>query len=135
MSENYTQAALRHWRDAELLKENERTENADHHYGIAGECAIKHALLHLPAFATNGALLESYKEHIDVLWNRVNHQSLQKAYPGLLAVLKSGKHFEDWNVSQRYSADSDVSVATMQAHRNAALQLIKVSNLAVKRRR
>ena len=41
MSENYTEAALRHWRDAELLKEQNRVENADHLFGVAAECALK----------------------------------------------------------------------------------------------
>ena len=133
MSENFTQAALRHWRDAELLKGQGRIDNADHHYGIAAECAIKQALLHLPAFAMRGTLQNPYKEHIDVLWNRVNHQSLQQSYPGLLAVVKGGQFFDDWHISQRYSPDNEVSVTAMQKHRAIALQLFKVTRLRVAR--
>ena len=41
MSENYMDAALRHWRDAELLKTQNVVENADSLYGIAAEVAVK----------------------------------------------------------------------------------------------
>ncbi|MDD5034332.1 MAG: hypothetical protein PHE55_06200 [Methylococcaceae bacterium] len=130
MDENFTQAALRHWRDAELLKDQNRVENADQLYGIAAECAIKQALLHLPAFATRGALQEPYKEHIDVLWNRVGHQSLQKDYPGLLAFVKNGgKPFDDWKVAQRYCADNGIPLENVQAHRAATLELFKATHL------
>jgi len=136
MDENFTQAALRHWRDAELLKDQNRVENADHLYGIAAECAIKQALLHLPAFANQGTLQESYMQHIDVLWNKVGHQSLQRIYPGLLAYLKNGgKPFDDWKVAQRYSADNVISPEKMQAHRTATLELFKSVKLTGSRKK
>ena len=50
MEEDYTAAAKRHWLDADLLKDDERLENADHHYGFAAECALKSTLQSMGAF-------------------------------------------------------------------------------------
>jgi len=127
--ENYAEAALRHWNDATLLEEKNRVENADHHYGFAAECAIKKALITLPAFSTVGALEKTYKEHINILWDRVNNQSLQKAYPTLSAYLKSTHPFSDWHVKQRYAADGVISTAAMGLHKKSASRLLGSVNL------
>lgn len=67
--ENYADAALQHWKDAQLLDKENRVENADHHYGFAAECAIKKVLIELPTFSNAGTLEGSYKEHDNILWN------------------------------------------------------------------
>lgn len=43
MSTDFYDAFSRHDADADLLLENERWANADHHYGLAAECALKAA--------------------------------------------------------------------------------------------
>ncbi|MBL8246953.1 MAG: hypothetical protein JNK95_01145 [Candidatus Competibacter sp.] len=88
-AEDFSSAAFRHWRDAELLDKENRVENADQLYGFAAECAIKKALIELPAFSNNGELNQYYKEHINNLWEKVKLQSLQKRYPALLTILGS----------------------------------------------
>lgn len=122
--ENYPEAALRHWNDAELLIENSRIENADHHYGFAAECAIKKALVMLPAFSKKGVLEETYLEHINILWDRVTHQSLQKVYPELLAVLRSKNPFSGWHVRQRYAKDGEILDKDLSLHKKFASRLL-----------
>lgn len=129
MVENFTQAALRHWRDAECLTEKGGIENADQLYGLAAECAIKHALLRLPAFSSQGVLQETYKQHIDVLWRRVGHQSLQKSHPRLLAMIKAEEPFQDWEIKQRYCADGGISHEKMKPHQEAAKKLLTFTGL------
>lgn len=124
MEENYADAALRHWHDAELLNAESRIENADQLYGLSAECAIKSALVSLPAFSTNTILNDSYREHINVLWNRVNHQSLQRTYPNLLNLLDKSNPFEDWHVRQRYCRDSDINPQTVATHRITTRRLL-----------
>jgi hypothetical protein len=41
MADNFLVAAHRHFEDAELLRRETRLDNAGHHYGVAGECAVK----------------------------------------------------------------------------------------------
>ncbi|MDD5330599.1 MAG: hypothetical protein PHX38_11365 [Sulfuricella sp.] len=132
--ENYADAALRHWKDAELLEQENRIENADHHYGFAAECAIKKILIELPAFSKKQGLENSYKEHVNVLWDKVNYQNLQKSYPTLSAILKSANPFLDWHVNQRYLADGGITRATMEPHKNSAKRLLGIINLKGARR-
>lgn len=130
MSENYAQAALRHWRDAELLKQQERVENADHHYGIAAECALKTALVTMPRFTEDGNLSKGYKEHVDTLWDKIQPQSLEKRFPSLPSVLRMPNPFQDWNVDQRYGADHSISTETMESHRNFTRRLLGAVQLS-----
>ena len=127
--ENYTDAALRHWNDAQLLEEENRVLNADHHYGFAAECAIKKVLVKLPAFSNTGVLEKTYKEHINILWGKVNYQSLQKSYPTLSAFLKSTNPFSDWHVNQRYAVDGEIAKVTMELHKKSASRLLRSVNL------
>lgn len=127
--ENYTEAALRHWKDAKLLEEKNCMENADHHYGFAAECALKKVLVSLPAFSSTGVLEKTYKEHVNILWGKVNYQSLQKSYPALSAYLKSTNPFSDWHVNQRYSEDGGISKATMESHKKSTSRLLGIVNL------
>lgn len=127
--ENYAEAALRHWKDAELLEKESRVENADHHYGFAAECAIKKVLVAFPTFSSQGELGASYKKHVNMLWEKVNDQSLQKSYPGLSALLKSANPFLDWEVNQRYAADGGVSKVAMASHKKSASRLLGSVNL------
>ncbi|MBK6596257.1 MAG: hypothetical protein IPG23_28170 [Burkholderiales bacterium] len=132
--ENYSNAAVRHWKDAELLESGNRVENADHHYGFAAECAIKRVLIAFPAFSASGVLGSSYKQHINVLWDKVGHQSLQKSYPKLLAILKVTNAFSDWAVDQRYFGDGAVTSAALASHKKAASRLLGAVNLSGERR-
>lgn len=122
--EDYPKAALRHWQDAELLAREARVDNADHHYGFAAECALKTAMVGLPAFSTREGLDGSYHKHVDQLWCRIRHQSLQKAFPGLYAFLGAENPFVSWNVDQRYAATGVVSNGDMALHKNAAKRLL-----------
>ena len=127
--ENYAAAALRHWKDAKLLEEKNCMENADHHYGFAAECAIKKVLIELPDFSNTGVLEKSYKEHVNILWGKVNYQSLHKSYPALSAFLKTTNYFSDWHVNQRYSADGEISKVAMELHKKSASRLLGIVNL------
>ncbi|BBL73310.1 hypothetical protein [Methylomagnum ishizawai] len=116
--------------DAALLKTESRVENADQFYGLSAECAVKSALVLLPAFSADSRLDESYRKHVNVLWNHINLQSLQRAYPSLVDLLDKNNPFEDWSVDQRYCADGYLSAQTMENHRNAARRLLGAVGLS-----
>lgn len=123
-AEDFSSAAYRHYRDAQLLERENRVENADQLYGITSECAIKKALIELLAFVKTGMLDKSYKEHINELWDKVNHQSLQRRHSPLLAVLKATNPFLNWRIDQRYAANGVISLEAMQIHRDTAKRLL-----------
>lgn len=133
-SENYSSAAFRHWEDAQLLAGENRVENADQLYSLAAECAIKKALIELPAFTKAGMLDKPYQRHINELWEKVKHQSLQNRYPTLLAILKDTNHFSDWDINQRYVAGGVISLETMQKHREKAKRLLGAVGLTGQRK-
>ena len=132
--ENYSDAAVRHWKDAQLLERENCVENADHHFGVAAECAVKKVLVAFPAFSTAGVLEKAYKTHINALWGQVGHQSLHKTYPKLYALIKAANPFSDWDVNQRYLADGGISKAAMELHKQSARRVLGAANLTGARR-
>ena len=130
MSENYAEAALRHWRDAELLKLEGRIDNADHLYGFAAECALKVVLLTLPNCSSKGVLNYGYKEHIRELWDKMPVQSIAKPFPGLIPILRLANPFHGWDISQRYSPDESVLPNTLESHRTFTKRLLGAAQLS-----
>lgn len=129
MSENYMEAALRHWRDAELLKTQNRVENADQLYGITAECAVKLALSSSPGCTSKGVLREGYRKHIDVLWDKIPVQSLAKRFPCLPALASLANPYQDWRIDQRYDADGSVQAPVVESHREIAKRLLGAVHL------
>lgn len=127
--ENYTDAALRHWQDANILEGEDSIESADHLFGLAAECAIKSVLVKFPSFLNEGRLGVFYKQHINILWGRVNHQSYHRAYPHLAAFLKVSHDFDDWDIEQRYFSNGHLSVDRLAVHKEAARRVLGNSKL------
>ena len=130
MAESYTEAALRHWTDGLLLERERRLSNADHLFGFAAECAIKVALTQVPGCQVGGRLHRRYLEHVDKLWSLLPLQGIQARFPGLVAVLKAGTPFDDWEIDQRYAADDEISEEAAARHRNAAKRLLGALGLS-----
>lgn len=125
MIEDYGQAALRHWRDADTLERQGHIENADQLYGLAAECAIKSALMALPGFhSDDGELISGYREHVNDLIGKVPLQNLQKRFPCLVIRMKAPNPFADWHVKQRYWADGVITKPIAANHRQAAQRLL-----------
>jgi hypothetical protein len=124
MPEDYSVAAVRHYRDAALLEEGNRLDNADHLFGFAAECAIKSALVALPGFAVSGRLHSAYHKHINQLWDSVPIQNLHRHHRTLIVVLKQQRPFSDWSADQRYGSDGAVSAQTLDNHRRATKRLL-----------
>jgi len=123
--DDYAGAAARHYGDGVLLHERRRFSNADQLFGFAAECAIKSALVTLPGCAPAGALSSGYREHIDVLWGRVQVQSIQRRFGPLAGLLKRlPPPFADWSTSQRYWREQTVSETAVQSHKKAAARLL-----------
>lgn len=99
MAEDYLSAAHRHFEDAELLRERARLDNAGHHYGIAGECAVKAVCLE--------EVGRRPTKHFDSDTTKDLRQAAIPNLSGLkgqriLAVLPA--LFAGWSVHDRYTA-------------------------------
>lgn len=124
MTENYQEAAVRHWEDAELLNGQNRPENADHHYGFAAECALKWALRSIGNLRE-----EEHRKHINVLWDRMRVTRYHRHFPNLAKLLSGPNRFADWDVEQRYYGDGAITREALRLHRQFARRLLGAVNL------
>ena len=129
--EHYSEAAVRHWRDAQFLETDRRLENADQLLALATECAIKAALLFSVA---PGVLSAVPYKHLDAgLWEKAALQLNAKRYPGLHAVLKLANPFANWAIAQRYYANGCITPEVHASHKQAARRVLgAIGLLAVK---
>jgi hypothetical protein len=135
MAESYAAAAYRHWSDAELFKNDHRLPNADQLYGFAAECALKVVLLKLPGCVNDGVLQRRYKEHVDLLWEHIPLQSIEKIAAGLGPLLRmQTKPFADWSIDQRYESGEAINASVLTKHRDAARRVLGAVGLLGERR-
>lgn len=123
MSIDFYNAFSRHDADADLLLNKERWANADHHYGLAAECALKAILLQQGISSKDGDIAEpKYRQHINKLWDK--YQSVmqtKKTY-----VLPMNNPFHDWRIDQRYAHENDITEQTARNHGAAVASLKKI---------
>jgi hypothetical protein len=135
MKHDFTGAAVRHFDDAKLLLKDARTANADQLFGFAAECALKSALVGLPAFRNGEELARRYWEHISQLWHLVLPSSVCRRHRALATVLTSLRgSFDDWSTSQRYAADGEIEAGAAQRHGDVAKRLLGSVGLLGRRR-
>jgi|tagenome__1003787_1003787.scaffolds.fasta_scaffold19674305_2 hypothetical protein len=136
MPECFDIAAVRHFRDGDVLSDRRSLDNADQLFGFAVECAIKSALVTLQGCLQDGDLVAKYREHVDRLWDLAQLQSLQRRYPSLLVVLRGLQQpFADWSTNQRYGPDGVVTIEALDRHREAAKRVLGSLGLTGQRAR
>ncbi len=121
MAESYLIAAQRHFDDAELLRRETRLDNAGHHYGLAGECAVK-------AVCVEEAKARPSK-HFD---SHPNRDLRGAAVPNLLG--RKGQRirqilpalFDGWSVHDRYSATGHIQLVQIEQWRSDAENPLKL---------
>lgn len=101
LKEDYSSAALRHWQDAKALQAT-RLEAADHHMGIAAECAVKSAI----EASGMKPLDRQYQLHIDKLWGQAPGVLNAARFADLGQLLAQPSPFAptDWSINDRYAA-------------------------------
>lgn len=128
MRSDFEKAHGRHWRDAELLFENQRWANADHLYGMAAECGLKSLMrsFDMPFDSDKDSpMRDKDRKHIDKIWMRYEgYRSGHQLGPGY--ALSSGNPFQDWDVAQRYANESLFTQERVKPHREAAEEVRKL---------
>ncbi|MCY0964707.1 hypothetical protein [Parathalassolituus penaei] len=125
---DFLNAHQRHWRDAELLFQQQRWANADHLYGFSAECGLKALMIEFGMPHTDSyPEREKDRKHIDKVWCRYStYQEGHDKGPGF--ALPATEPFSNWNASDRYAHDNQFSELDTTNHRIAAdliWQLIK----------
>ena len=123
MKTDFHNAFYRHATDADLLLDQKRWANADHHYGLAAECALKAILLQQGISSKDGDMTEhKYKQHINTLWD--NYQSFMQTKNAY--VLQEKNPFQNWLINQRYAHENDITEQTARTHGAAVASLKKI---------
>jgi hypothetical protein len=123
--ENYGEAAVRHFGDAETLAVEQRWGGAGHLIGFAAACALKHKIVtlrpgqnaphgHFPEIAA------AARKHL---------QSHRAA--ALLVVLKISTLMAGWNVALRYAEDCAVGRAEYERWRIHAMRILGAAGLSI----
>ncbi len=120
MSTDFYDAFSRHDADADLLLENERWANADHHYGLAAECALKALLLQQGIPSDNGDMspdrqYQRYRKHINDLWD--SYQSFMQTRHAY--AIPPDNPFQDWDIAQRYAPEKEITEHAARNHATA----------------
>lgn len=123
MPENYAEASIRHYKDAELLAKENSFDGAGHLIGFSAECAIKHKIetLRPNQDAPHGHfpdIIETAKRHL-----------IGRRDSRMFQALKIHNLMEDWRVSDRYSPNESTTPDTYKKWRNHASQIIFAAGL------
>ena len=134
MQTDFFDAHQRHLDDAEHLYALDRWANADHLYGLAGECGLKTLMLSFGMpfdHAQDRPESRSDRKHIDRIWLR--YESYRSGHHwGAAYLLPAGEPFEDWKIVQRYANRSDFDAGRINQHRAGAKA---VQELVIKAKR
>ena len=134
----FHQAAIRHYKDAELLREHQRMPNAGQLYGFSVECGIK-ALLIGHGYPTNqeGDMVEKkqpkFRRHIDVLAKNMNQlRTFLDGRDGAryLALTPNIDKFSSWSTDHRYYHESSIPHALDNWH-SGAEEIMRVLDEAI----
>lgn len=111
--DDYQQAALRWFWDAEHLYSAQRYGGASHAYGLAAECALKYAMESLP-----GGDRELPRRHLPDLINDARRWFSGRTRRGLYQLLNMRGYMANWVIDNRYWADSAFGVEDAERYRN-----------------
>lgn len=135
---DYSAAARRHFKDADLLNANGRSVNAGYLYGYVAECGLK-ALLVWHGYPTDaegsvGRNAPNFKLHVDALVDATTFPGVQLYLNGrsgaqYLAMIPSISDFSDWRVDHRYYRDSEVP-ASLAKWKAAAEEMARMLDYA-----
>lgn len=125
--EKYDSAAIRHFEDAQLLRDAGKLDNAGHLVGFAAECAIKHQISSLKSKQMN-----TLHGHLpDFLIVARKHLGSRSNYNGMFNILKS-EIFSGWHVNRRYCQTGNTSPEELDIWFGVARRLFATAGLKVR---
>jgi len=124
--EDYGGSAVRHFKDADLLRQGGRLDNAGHLIGFAAECAIKHRI---EALGTDERSPDLHLPHIlpaarKRLGERVGYRSMYE-------IIRQDI-FKGWSVDHRYAQDGRVQNDVLEEWFAITKRLFAAANIRVR---
>ncbi len=125
-SDDFQQSALRWLHDGHSLLAAERYGGASHAFGLAAECALKHAMASLP-----GGHRELPHRHLPELIDDGKRWFSGRANKGLFQLLNTQRYMADWSIHNRYWSDQHFSAAAAERFRDDARRTCMAADLGV----
>lgn len=119
MAESFLNAAQRHFDDAELLRQGTRLDGAGHHYGIAGECAVKAVCIEEAGARPSMHFDRNPRKDL-----RVSAMLNLSGRKGQRLRAELPRLFLGWSVHNRYSATGHTSTAQIAQWRADAMRAL-----------
>ena len=124
--EDYEGAAIRHYQDAEALRQTHRFDNAGHLIGFAAECAIKHGIGAL------GAGERSPDLHLPHLLPAARKRLGERAgYRSMFDLVKP-EIFKEWNIDWRYANTGKTTQDNIADWFGTTRRLLAAANIKVR---
>jgi hypothetical protein len=134
MPVDFRDAAERHYEDAGYLLADDRLADADHLFGLSGECALKAVMFSLGmALRPDGAPADvHHRVHINKLWTEfITFANDRSGAHYASKMTNVSNPFDDWDVNQRYHHRSGITSEVIEKHRQAAIKTRQVLETAV----
>ena len=121
--DDYADAHLRHWTDAELLYAEKHWPNADYLYGLSAECGLKAVMRHWKCRPKPGKCRPKPGKrwgHLPELWPTFETFAQGRNDGRYLQLLPVGEPFADWSIHGRYANRKHFDQGRVGPHRDAA---------------
>lgn len=124
--DHFQQSALRWLHDGHCLLAAKHYGGASHAYGLAVECALKHAMETLP-----GGHRELPHHHLPELIDDGKRWLRGRAQQGLYQLLNTQRYMEEWSINNRYWSDQCFSAHAAQRYGEDARRTCIAAGLGV----
>ncbi|MGD0961299.1 MAG: hypothetical protein ABSB19_15940 [Methylomonas sp.] len=122
--EKYDSAAIRHFEDAELLKDSKKLDNAGHLIGFAAECAIKHKISTIHSSTT-----VPHGHFPDILISARKHLGQRSSYTTTIYDILKHDIFIGWSVNRRYYETGNTTMFEIDSWFNVTKRLFATAGL------
>lgn len=121
--EDYEGAAVRHFKDAQMLNLAGQLDNAGHLIGFAAECAVKHRISSLRPDAN-----APHGHFPDLLLAARKHLGARSRYTSMFEVLRSDVLL-GWHVNRRYWSTGSTQQAELDSWLSVTKRLLATAGI------
>lgn len=125
MPDNYKDAAVRHFANALLLRENNQFDNAGHLVGFAAECAIK---FKIKALQPKG---DSPHGHLPDLVIAARKRLHSRTASNSMFMLLNNPVFSTWQVNRRYEDTGGTTPAEIDEWFRTTKRLLATAGIRI----